>query len=100
MLNQINCLKTGGLALGVLGVIMAIINVIYCIAIHENFADIKHNFVMASVVGEAPEHIIRLAYVINSIFDLLFSALLIAGILRVNKINEYSIYHTYKCDVN
>lgn len=85
MLNQINCLKVGGLALGVLGVIMAIINVVFSIAVHENFANIDHNFVMASIIGEAPEHIIRLAYVSISIFDLLFSALLIAGILMVSK---------------
>lgn len=85
MLEQVNCLKAGGLVLGALGVIMAIVNVVFSIAVHENFANIDHNFVMASIVGEAPEHIIRLAYVSISILDLLFSALLIAGILLVSK---------------
>lgn len=80
-------MKAGGLALGALGAVMAVINVIFSIAIHENFANVEHNFVMASIIGDAPEHIIRIAYVTISLFDLIFSALLIAGILLVSTVN-------------
>lgn len=86
MVNQLNCLKAGGLVLGIIGSIIATINVFYAIAIYEDFSIVEHNFVLATFIGEAPEHIIRLTYVIISILDLLASALLIAGILMVNKV--------------
>lgn len=44
---------------------------------------VEHNFIMNAVIGDAPEHIIRLTYVTISIFDLVAAALLIAGILMV-----------------
>lgn len=84
-MNQLVCLKTGGIALGIIGTIVAAINVVYAIAFYENFKGIEHNFVLKAIIGDAPEHIIRLAYVIIAILDLLGSALLIAGILMVSK---------------
>lgn len=91
MVNQLNCLKAGGLVLGIIGTIVAVINVIYAIAIYESFAAVDHNFVLAALIGEAPDHIIRLTYVTISICDLFASALLIAGILLVSKANNCSI---------
>lgn len=70
--------------LGIIGTIIALINVCYAIAVYENFAMVDHNFVLEAIIGNAPEHIIRLTYVVISIFDLVASALLIAGILMVN----------------
>lgn len=86
MVNQLNCLKAGGLVLGIVGTIVALINVFYAIAIYENFSVVDHNFILDAVIGDAPEHIIRLTYVIISIFDMVAAALLIAGILMVNRI--------------
>lgn len=83
MVNQLNCLKAGGLVLGIVGTLVALINVVYAIAIYENFSMVDHNFIMSAVIGDAPEHIIRLTYVTISIFDLVAAALLIAGILMV-----------------
>lgn len=91
MLSQISCLKAGGLALGALGAMVAVFNVFLAIAVQKNFADIDHNFVMASIIGDAPEHIIRIAYATISIFDLIFSALLIAGILLVSTLDVLSL---------
>lgn len=88
MVNQLNCLKAGGLVLGIIGTIVATINVIYAIAIYQNFSAVDHNFVLDTLIGDAPEHIIRLTYVIISILDLFASALLIAGILMVSKKNQ------------
>lgn len=85
MVNQLNCLKAGGLVLGIVGTLVALINVFYAIAIYENFSLVEHNFIMNAVIGDAPEHIIRLTYVINAIFDLVAAALLIAGILMKKK---------------
>lgn len=72
--------------LGIVGTIVAMINVFYAIAIYENFSVVDHNFILDAVIGDAPEHIIRLTYVIISIFDMVAAALLIAGILMVNRI--------------
>lgn len=83
MVNQLNCLRAGGLVLGIVGTLVALINVFYAVAIYENFSLVEHNFIMNAVIGDAPEHIIRLTYVINAIFDLVAAALLIAGILMV-----------------
>lgn len=85
MLKQLTCLKTGGIALGALGTVLATINVFYAIAIYEDFTAVEHNFVLEAIIGGTSEHVIRLTYVIISILDLLASALLIAGILMVNK---------------
>lgn len=102
MVNQLNCLKAGGLVLGIVGTLVALINVFYAIAIYENFSMVEHNFIMNAVIGDAPEHIIRLTYVTISIFDLVAAALLIAGILMVILfvsicISSYDSYiHIYK----
>lgn len=90
MLNQLNCLKVGGLVLGIIGTLVAIVNVVYAYAVYEDFSLVEHNFVLGSILGNAPEHIIRITYVIISIFDLVCAALLIAGILMVciTTINE------------
>lgn len=85
MLNQLNCLKVGGLVLGIIGTLVAIVNVVYAYAVYEDFSLVEHNFVLSSIIGDAPEHIIRITYVIISIFDLVCAALLIAGILMKNK---------------
>lgn len=85
MVNQLNCLKAGGLVLGVCVTIVALINVFYAIAIFEDFSVVDHNFVLNAVIGDAPEHIIRLVYVTISIFELIAAALLIAGILLKKK---------------
>lgn len=78
-----NCLKVGGLVLGVIGTFVAIVNTVYAIAIYEDFSAVEHNFVLSSIIGDAPDHIIRIAYVTISIFDLICAALLVAGILMV-----------------
>lgn len=84
MVNQLNCLKAGGLVLGIVVTIVALINVFYAIAIFEDFSVVDHNFVLDAIIGKAPEHIIRLVYVTISIFELVAAALLIAGILLVS----------------
>lgn len=88
MLNQLNCLKAGGLVMGILGVIIAIINVFYAIAVYEEVPMVNESFALNAFLGNAPDHIIRLFYFAFSIFDLLLSGLLIAGILLVNIWNE------------
>lgn len=91
MVNQLKCLRAGGLVLGIVGTIVALMNFFYAIAIYEDFSIASHNFVLAAIIGDAPEHIIRLTYVTISIFDLVAAALLIAGILMVNIANNCSI---------
>lgn len=90
MVNQLDCLKAGGLVLGIVVTIVALINVFYAIAIFEDFSVVDHNFVLSAVIGDAPEHIIRLVYVTISIFELVAAALLIAGILMVSMANSCS----------
>lgn len=78
------CLKAGGLVLGVVGTVVAMINVFWAIAMFEEIPIVQDSFILGKLIGNAPDHIIRLFYVTLSIFDLLAAVLLIAGILMVN----------------
>lgn len=81
--------------LAIVGTIVALINVFYAIAIFEDFSVVDHNFVLDAVIGNAPEHIIRLVYVMISIFELVAAALLCCGILLVRIANNCSIISEY-----
>lgn len=91
MVNQLMCLKAGGLVLGVIGSVVAMINVFWAIAMFEEIPIIQDNFLLGKLLGNFPDHIIRLFYVTLSVFDLMAAALLIAGILMVNKSSKYFI---------
>jgi len=85
MVNQLNCLKAGGLVLGIIGTVVAMINVFWAIAVYEEIPIVNDNFILGALLGNAPDHIIRLFYVTVSIFDMVAAALLIAGILMKKK---------------
>lgn len=91
MVNQLNCLKAGGLVLGIIGTVVAMINVFWAIAVYEEIPIVNDNFILGALLGNAPDHIIRLFYVTVSIFDMVAAALLIAGILMVNIANNFPI---------
>ncbi|XP_031618158.1 uncharacterized protein LOC116337620 [Contarinia nasturtii] len=85
MVNQLKCLKAGGLVLGIIGTVVALINAFWAIAWYEHLPIVEANFILHSFLGEAPDHIVRLFYVTVSLFDMLAAALLIAGILMKKK---------------
>ncbi|XP_055323982.1 uncharacterized protein LOC129578829 [Sitodiplosis mosellana] len=85
MVNQLLCFKAGGLVLGIIGTALSMLNLVWAIAAYEELPFINDHIILGKLIGYAPDHFIRLAYVIISIFELVAAALLIAGILLKKK---------------
>lgn len=78
-------LETGCLVLACVSTLYSLLVFIYGLCVYEDFEHMTESWVLRMFADDVSENAVRVAFILTSILDIASSALLVCGIVKVNK---------------